>query len=211
MLKKAYKGFTLLELMIVVAIIGVLAAVAIPGFMAYIRNSKTAEAKTNLDSIKKGAIAFFEAEHYTDKGLQAVTKQYPASEKTAVKIAPDTLTVGVKQRPEDYAEAFNKSPWRFLNFKISGPFYYGYKYDSITAVDAKGQIDSTKAESLLKNPNPGSTFHVVACASLNEKNDSAYTLTGLATGFVGAPVEYSGAVGSCPTAKAPTVKAELKP
>jgi type IV pilus assembly protein PilA len=55
---KSQKGFTLIELMIVVAIIGILAAIAIPNFLTYQLKSRQAEAKTNLQAIKTSEVAF---------------------------------------------------------------------------------------------------------------------------------------------------------
>lgn len=58
MQRKNEKGFTLIELMIVVAILGILAAIAIPNFMRFQAKSKQSEAKTNLGAIGTTAEAF---------------------------------------------------------------------------------------------------------------------------------------------------------
>jgi type IV pilus assembly protein PilA len=55
---RSSKGFTLIELMIVVAIIGILAAIAIPNFLQYQLKSKQSEAKTNLGAIRTSEISF---------------------------------------------------------------------------------------------------------------------------------------------------------
>jgi type IV pilus assembly protein PilA len=52
------KGFTLIELMIVVAIIGILAAIAIPNFLRFQAKSKQAEAKANLGSFHTALDSF---------------------------------------------------------------------------------------------------------------------------------------------------------
>ena len=58
-IKLGNKGFTLIELMIVVAIIGILSAIAIPNFARYQSKSRQAEAKIALASIYGGEKAFF--------------------------------------------------------------------------------------------------------------------------------------------------------
>jgi len=72
------KGFTLVELMIVVAILGILTTVAIPLYNGYISSVKKGEAKANLETIR-----LLEEQYYADR-RQYVEAANTAALKTAL-------------------------------------------------------------------------------------------------------------------------------
>ncbi len=92
------KGMTLLELMIAVAIIGILASVAIPSFRNYQYNARTAEAKANLGALARTQQAYFsEFNVYVGVFPEPITTlAIPPStvKRDSASVGPAFLTVG---------------------------------------------------------------------------------------------------------------------
>ena len=120
------KGFTLIELMIVVAIIGILAAVAVPAFMKYMKRSRTTEAPPNLKKIFDGAKGYFESGSKADRAGNPIAVQFP----TTAALNPSTACCGTtsgKCVGSDW-ETNLTSPK--VGFEISDPQYLRYRFDS---------------------------------------------------------------------------------
>ena len=121
------KGFTLIELMIVVAILGILAAVAIPAFLKYIKRSKTSEATMNVRKLYDGSVTYFATE-YADTDGEAVDNMFPASA-----VHPDTGPTEDKYDPSDWGFSVDAGTWAALSFAVADPHYFQYQYDSDAA------------------------------------------------------------------------------
>jgi prepilin-type N-terminal cleavage/methylation domain-containing protein len=137
------RAFTLVELMIVVAIIGVLAALAIPVFQRYMVKARAAEAPLMLRKLMDGASAYFVVDHADSSGQNAAP-QFPAT----TGWYPAQLPIGRKIMPEaGEPPSPDAETWSQLKFSLTEPVQFRYRFvrtgigtSSRADITAEGQL-----------------------------------------------------------------------
>jgi type IV pilus assembly protein PilA len=129
MKKQTNLGFTLIELMIVVAIIGVLAVLAIFGVSKYLKNAKTAEATNSLGAINQDAVNAYNKET-TPSGVAVglATGAAHALCPSSTGSIPPAVPSNHKYTANPAADYVTDPGFSCLQFSMSQPQYFAYDY-----------------------------------------------------------------------------------
>jgi len=154
LMRKGSRGFTLIELMIVVAIVGILAVLAIYGVRKYLANAKTAEARNSLGQMGKDQSTEFEKESMkgltlAPAGVAGLSRSLCTNPGQPVPNLIASVT-GQKYQSSQAAGA----DWNFdqatagkgfacLNFTMDAPQYYQYTFATLTPTAAGGTFKAT--------------------------------------------------------------------
>lgn len=152
---RARKGFTLIELMIVVAIIGILAAVAVPQFLKYVKRTKTSEAMNHIRKIYDGEMAYFDVDHVGRTGSR-VSAQF-------VSAGPEPSAVPTGTRS---AGDWSGASWVALKFAIDSPVLF--RYSAVASGTGIASSFTARAEGDLDGDGQTSLFERIA--SVNQSS-----------------------------------------
>jgi prepilin-type N-terminal cleavage/methylation domain-containing protein len=170
-------AFTLIELMIVVAIIGILSTLAVYGVRKYIANTKTAEARNALGRMGNAAMIAFESETMSSTVMPQATSTalVRALCRSGSQPVPGSaaMIAGRKYQsnPADWnIDAAARSGFSCLHFTIDQPQYYMYTYTLVAGTSNPGDSFVATANGDLNGDGILSTFQLTGAIN------SAYVL-----------------------------------
>ena len=180
---RSRRGFTLIELMIVVAIIGILAVLAIYGVSRYLKSAKTAEATNNVGQLGKNAQEAWSREKMS--GVLVLPGGTSAIGQAMCLTALDTVPAGSAiPKAEKYVSAIsewggdNLVGWKCLRYSIDQPQYYMYRYTSAVGASfnaaAFGDLDGNTTSSYfgMDGTVDTTTMQLVLAPAINVANET---------------------------------------
>jgi prepilin-type N-terminal cleavage/methylation domain-containing protein len=119
--RRGAAGFSLIELMLVVAMIGILSSIAGVAWMRYVKKSRTTEAVGHLQKMWAGAMSYYEADHADSVGVM-LDKQFPGS--CGVSIENDCCSYPEQRCPGNAAVYQTDETWKAIGYNISDKHLY---------------------------------------------------------------------------------------
>jgi len=144
-LRSPSRGFTLVELLVVIIILGVLAAIALPAYLNQVQKGKQSEAKAYISTLNKGQTVYFTTKNVYGSSI-------------------DLLGVGVPPSTENYTYAINSSTSNHIsdNYAIATATPTNHTLRAYTsmvqAVQVPVTMDVSQMDVICEMNSPGTTL-----------------------------------------------------